>query len=271
MIAEPAPAAAIAAPDEPHAFAPSGRFRDVHTSTGLRRFERCAVCDQVRRFTPHQVARRRAAGLDPRDPRTIDKPASARPAKSGPSVGFPPPTPGPAHQRSETIERYEARHAAESATPVRIEKPEPPWQIRMLAYVLDEALRADLAYTTRILAMDLQRAVRSELHTARAPVVIDEPPRLHHKAKRKDESAPLAHTGDGRAVSRAIKSDRLRKLYIVATAAGWRGRINGAGNVAMASPDGQDRVTFGAADVSKSGYFSARNALRRAGVDVTGL
>ena len=255
--AAPAEPIEPAAPDT-HLFRPGRR---VLVASDGRRFARCATCGQTKRFAAHRQAARLAAGLDPRDPRVI--------RRESPQAGraVPPPPDRPTVAKD-----------SDPPAPIAIPNVAPlPWQLHLLDLALETTLRADIAYATRVLALDLQRAVRSELRAPATtrPAPVGAPAIDAHKPRRLrvvSDDEPLS-PGSGaqlRRIARGIRSERVRALFLRAVESGWQWRLTGDGHLRVTGPAGLPLVLSTTGDRGR-GYANAKAKAKRLGLAVDDL
>lgn len=157
-----------------------------------------------------------------------------------------------------------------SHEPTNVERV-PPWQLKALELHVAEALRVDVSYALRILLLDTQRAIRSEL----SPTTVRHAPDVELPATRPATVTPPRHdqplSAGTSTIGRGIRNDRFRALYARAVSEGWAPKPTGSGHVRLTGPSGSSFVISITSDGGGRAFRNTRAQAKRAGLDVTGL
>jgi hypothetical protein len=250
-----------------HPFVPSPTGERVTTPGKLgtpASWPACAVCGQ-----PARSGHKRASP-------TTSRARDSVPASTIPPVGagISRPTPERAAERAAVVERYRERVAVGPAPVEPNVEHAPPWQLKALELHVAEALRVDVSYALRILLLDTQRAIRSELAPTtvrRAPAVEPpKPPPVEHRPVEPPRAdAPLS--AGLSVVARGIRNDKMRDLFRRAIGAGWSPKVLGNGHLRLTGPTGSSFTLSMTSDCGARAYKNDRAQAKRAGLDVTGL
>ena len=253
---------------QPHPFVDSGH---KHVAPDGRRFALCAACGGVKRWAAHHGgSKAKAGGHRPAD---YYRKAKARP-----------------FTRPDSHEWKQLQPA--SIPPAREERPTPPvpiapappapkvhpWQLYALEAALDAAMTKadDLEAVTVQRVVELQRAIRSELHPStlrRRPEVMPDPDPVPAPATFPTvQPLPTGAGGESRRrIIAGIRNDKLRKLAVRALESAWQPKVLGSGHLRLTSPEGGAIVLSMTSDGGGRAYANAKAQAKRSGLDTAGL